>query len=448
MINTLAAMLSSYESGMTLPQSFYTDEGVFTAEKRDIFQAHWLFVGHSCEVTEPGEYFTVPIGDESLIIVRDQQGNLQAYFNVCRHRGSRLTTESKGCVRSLVCPYHGWAYDLEGRLKAARLMGEDFEKKDYPLHRAHVRELCGLVFVCLSSGDPPDFEDAIRAIAPQLLLHRLEQAKVVGRDSYLVNANWKTIIENNRECYHCQVAHPEFMSANYDAGLPGDRRNHDSRFEQKQAQSYRLWEAMGLNPRDVSFPNGAWFRVSRFSLKDGFITESLDGQLVAPLMGDLPNADVGSLRIVGLPNFWAHANADYAMTTRVIPINARQTQIEVTFLVEQNAVEGVDYELENVIAVWQATSEQDWKLCENNYAGVCSTVYQPGKLSPLMESSVISFLDWYIQKLQSKSVSLLEPLPNSLDRISYNSDPKESQSAMQPVALNRSVQIEALNSVS
>lgn len=428
---------------MTLPQVFYTDEEVFAAEMRNIFQTQWLFVGHSCEVREPGDYFTVSIGTESLIIIRESRDTLKAYFNLCRHRGSRLTNETKGCARSLVCPYHGWTYGLDGHLKAARFMGDNFEPKDYPLYCAQLRELCGLVFICLSFK-PPDFEAALKAIAPQLSPHRLEKAKVAGRDRYVVNANWKTILENNRECYHCQVAHPEFISANYDAGLPGDNRGSNSRFQQELAKAYQFWKSMGLNPHEVSFPNGAWFRVSRFPLKDGFVTESLDGQLTAPLMGDLPSEQVGSLRLIGLPNFWAHANADYTMTTRVIPINAHQTQIEVAFLVDEDAIEGIDYELEKVVAIWQATSEQDWMLCENNYAGICSSVYQPGQLSPIIESSVVSFLDWYIRKLQSNREAFGLPLQET----SRDIDAKESRSAMQPVALNSSVQIEALNGIS
>lgn len=430
MMSTLLPLLQSYKSGMSLPQGFYTDEALFAADMQQVFQSQWLFAGHSCEVKEAGEYFTLTVGKESLIVVRDREGELRAFFNVCRHRGSKLVTDAQGCAKALVCPYHGWAYDLDGELKAARFMG-DIDLEDYPLVTAHVREVAGLVFVCLAAEAPTlesRFENAMRAIAPQLSSHRLERAKVAGRDRYIVNANWKTIIENNRECYHCQVAHPEFMAANYDSGLPGDNRSN-ARFQQKLNEAYRHWERIGLSPSDVSFPDGAWFRIARFPLKDGFITESFDGQMSAPLMGDLADENVGSLRLVGLPNFWGHANADYAMTTRLLPISASQTQVDVVFLVNSDAVEGVDYDLKKVSAVWRATSEQDWQLCENNYAGICSLAYQPGILSPSMEASVVSFLEWYIQKLQV----VLENTNLS--------------STVQPKAFNRNAQVEALSSV-
>ncbi|MEM8505569.1 MAG: aromatic ring-hydroxylating dioxygenase subunit alpha [Cyanobacteria bacterium P01_D01_bin.1] len=424
-------LLDSYLPGMTLPQAFYTDASVFETDMQAVFQTQWLFVGHSCEVSEPGQYFTVEVGHEPLIVVRDRQKNLRAHFNVCRHRGSKLTSKQAGCTKALVCPYHGWTYELEGELKAARFMGNSFDKAAYPLASVQVRELAGLVFICLAD-DPPDFEAAFAAIAPQLSPHGLGHTKVAVRDRYTINANWKTIIENNRECYHCQVAHPEFMMANYDAGLPGDERDSGDRFAQKLSESYRRWESLGLSPKDVSFPSKSWFRVSRFPLKAGFVTESLDGQLTAPLMGSLTDADVGSLRIISLPNFWAHANADYAMTTRVIPISASQTQIEVTFLVHADAVEGTDYNPDNVAAVWRATSEQDWQLCENNYAGICSSAYRPGMLSSAMESSVAAFLDWYLMLLKSCSKTKTE---------------NKKSLSMEPIALNRRVKVREMNGV-
>jgi Rieske 2Fe-2S family protein len=210
-----------------------------------------------------------------------------------------------------------------------------------------------------------------------------------------VKANWKTLIENNRECYHCRVSHPEFCMSNYDLGLPGDTRS-DAGYDAVLDNEYYRWRGLGLSPREVSFPNGHPYRISRLPLKEGYITESLDGSRVAPLMGDLTDENAGSLRIITLPNFWAHANCDYAMTTRLTPVNASLTKVEVTFLVDQNAVEGKDYDPERVAHVWKATSEQDWELCENNYAGIKSIAYEPGPFSELTEGSVESFLQWYL----------------------------------------------------
>ncbi|MEO0988834.1 MAG: SRPBCC family protein, partial [Cyanobacteria bacterium J06639_14] len=234
-------------------------------------------------------------------------------------------------------------------------------------------------------------------IGPQLAPHRFDQAKVIVRDHYTVNANWKTILENNRECYHCQVAHPEFMVANYDAGLPGDDRPINRHFQALKAAANQRWEAMGLQACNADYLDGSWCRAARFPLRDGCVTESLHGRMTAPLMGDLPSEDVGSLRIIGLPNFWGHANADYGMTTQVIPISPSETEVIVAFLVREDAVAGVDYSPEDVAAVWRITSEQDWQICESNYAGIRSSIYQPGHLSLAMEGLLAEFIDWYLQ---------------------------------------------------
>jgi Rieske 2Fe-2S family protein len=392
-------LIASYAPGLSLPREFYTSEALHQIEMHQVFATNWLLAGHTCELAQPGDYITVEIGDESVILIRDSDNHIYAHYNVCRHRGSRIVLDECGNTRALTCPYHQWVYRPNGQLIGARLMGEGFCKSHFRLHPVHVRELAGLLFVCLAD-EPPDFRPAYHAIAPQLLPHGLDRAKVICRHEYTVQANWKTIIENNRECYHCRVSHPEFIMSNYDLGLPGDQRE-DAKFDGLLAHSYRQWEARGLCPREYSFPDGQWFRVARYPLREGFLTESLDGHLTAPLMGDLPDANVGSLRLIGVPNFWAHANADYTMTTRISPLSATQTRIDVAFLVRADAVEGEDYDPQRVAAVWQATSEQDWELCENNYAGIRSAAYTPGPLSPLTENSVQGFYNWYLGQLQA-----------------------------------------------
>ena len=270
-------------------------------------------------------------------------------------------------------------------------MGDDFDKDRYQLRSAEVREVAGLLFVCLAPDEStPDFDHFYEAIEPQLKPHGLEKSKVVIRHHYEVKANWKTLIENNRECYHCRVSHPEFCMSNYDLGLPGDLRS-DAGYDSLLDNEYERWRELGLSPREVSFPGGYPYRVSRLPLKEGFVTESLDGMQVAPLMGDLTDPRVGSLRLITLPNFWGHANCDYAMTTRLAPVSAGTTRVVVSFLVHEDAVEGEDYDPERVAYVWKETSEQDWELCENNYAGIKSLAYEPGPFSELTESSVESF---------------------------------------------------------
>jgi Rieske 2Fe-2S family protein len=389
------------QPGMGLPRSYYVDDTVFAAEMEGVLTRGWLFAGHTCELVAPGDYVVVDVGPESVIVARTRTGGLAAYHNVCRHRGSRLADRPRGRVRAWTCPYHQWVYDLDGTLRGARLMGSAFSTDGWDLLPVALEEVAGLLWVSLADAPPP-FAPAAAAIGPQLAPHGLERATVAARDRYRVRANWKTVVENNRECYHCRVGHPEFCRANYDLGTFGDQRRQAGH-DRAVAEAYGRWRRDGLAPADVSFPGGAWYRVSRLPLRDGYRTETLDGRPAAPPMGRLTGTDPGSLRLIGLPTMWAHANLDYAMTTRLVPVDAATTDVEVTFLVAAGAVEGSDYDGDAVTSVWRATCEQDWALCERAYAGVRSRGYRPGPLSPVVEGSVDAWLGWYLDQLGAAS---------------------------------------------
>lgn len=378
--------------GWSLPQRAYTDPAVFAADLEHVFGAGWLFAGHSCELGETGRYLAVTVGRDRVIVVRGEDGELHGHHDTCAHRGSRMLGADSGTVKAFVCPYHQWVYDLDGRLRSARLMGECFPTSAYRLAPVAVRELAGLVFVCVAA-EPPDFTAFAAAVGPALEPHGLAGARVVARDHYRVRAHWKTLVENNRECYHCRGSHPEFSVANYDLGTHGDVRTNPH-YASAVAAARSRWARAGLPIDDVSFPGGTWFRVARLPLRDGFVTETLDGRPAAPLMGTLPDPDVGSLRVIGLPNLWAHANCDYAATTRLTPVDAGTTDVDVTFLVRGDAPDDA-VDVDALTRVLRATSEQDWELCENNYAGIASRGYRPGPFSPVVEASVESFVRWY-----------------------------------------------------
>jgi Rieske 2Fe-2S family protein len=382
-----------------LPAAYYLEKEIFVAELDSVFRPGWLFAGHSCELSAPGDYLVFSLGADSVIVVRDEMGTLLAHHNVCRHRGSRICTEARGSARAFVCPYHQWVYGLDGQLRAARLMGADFPTDRYRLAAAAVREVAGLIFVCLVDDPAPDFDPPAAAITAQLGPHELARASVVHRAHYRVQANWKTLVENNRECYHCRGSHPEFLQANFEFGTHGDPRR-SAQYEHALAQAYQRWTADGLSPAEVNFPGGSWYRIARLPLRAGFRTESMDGAAVAPPMGQVGDHP-GSLRLITLPTMWAHANLDYAVTTRLTPISASCTDVDVCFLVDGHARDE-DVDLPRLVKVWTATSEQDWQLCEANYAGLRSPAYQPGPLSQVVEASVDHFLRWYITRLERR----------------------------------------------
>jgi len=394
---TILSVPPAMTPGYSLPQDYYVSADVFAMDLDLVFARSWLFIGAATELAEPGDTLVWSLGRDSVLLIRDETGRISAHHNVCRHRGCRLQADGQHSVRAVVCPYHQWTYGLDGSLRGAPHMGADLARDELSLRPVHLRELSGLLFVCFAEAPPP-FDEAAAAVEPQLRPHRLERTKVAARCHYTVAANWKMLVENNRECYHCRVNHPEFCQSNYDVGGSGDSRRSTG-YDATLAAQQERWLAQGLAPREVSFEGDGWFRVARLPLKDGYVTESLSGNLVAPVLGDLASTDVGSLRLITLPNSWSHANADYAMTTRLTPIRADCTDVDVTFFVRDDAVEGADYHLDELTAVWIATSEQDWELCEQNYAGVRSRGYLPGPLSPVTEGSVDTFHRWYERSL-------------------------------------------------
>lgn len=392
------AVLPPSTPGYSLPQDYYIDPDVFALDMEQVFASSWLFVGAAAELPHAGDTLVWSIGRDSVLLTRDEGGRINAHHNVCRHRGCRLQPDGHESVRVVVCPYHQWTYGLDGTLRGTPHMGDGLVRDELGLRPVHVRELGGLLFVCFVEVAPP-FEAAFDAVLPQLRPHRLDRTRVAARFHYSVAANWKMLVENNRECYHCRVNHPEFCQSNYDVGGSGDIRRSTG-YDATLAEHQERWRLQGLAPREVSFEGDGWFRVARLPLREGYVTESMSGRLVAPVLGDLTTTDVGSLRLITLPNSWSHANADYAMTTRLTPVRADRTAVDVTFFVRDDAVEGDDYDVDELTKVWVATSEQDWALCEQNYAGVRSRGYLAGPLSPVTEGSLQTFHHWYQRRLE------------------------------------------------
>lgn len=361
-----------------------------------VFRKEWLLAGVGRQIPKYGDYMTFNVVGDSIIITRGKDNEIRAFHNTCRHRGSRICLEAKGHAKILSCPYHRWAYNLEGKLVSARLMEEDFNKGAYSLKRVHVRMLCDLIYICLAQ-DPPDFEGTKNAIEPQLSWHQPEKTKVCYQHEFEVKANWKLLLENNRECYHCATGHPQFNKANYDLGGYHDTRINEI-FEARKKIYHEKWEKLGIPTQVISFPGGSSYRCERMILKEGFVTETLTGEPSAPVLGKLPEVDTGSVRVITLPNAWYHANCDYIMLSYVMPMDPEHTKVRVAYLVHEDAVENQNYVTTDVTAVWLATSEQDWFLCENIQAGICSSFYEPGPFSKLVEGSVEDFVQWYLKR--------------------------------------------------
>ncbi len=405
----IATGLARCRPGWSLPGEFYSDETVYQADLDRVWRRGWLFAGHACEIRHPGDYFCLEVAQDSIVVLRGDDGEIRSFHNVCRHRGSLLCTESAGHVARLVCPYHQWTYGRDGKLVACRGMPNELDKSQFGLKEVQTREVEGLIYLSLAEKPTP-FEPAQQLLSDLLQPQGLRRAKVARAVDYLVKANWKLVWENNRECYHCNANHPQYIKANFDHYNADDTTPRIR--EQMTAtvrRSEEKWAAAGLAATHKQtgmtvFPDAErniWYSANRTPLVEGYVSESMEGSQVAPLMGEYQSPDVGTLRIRTLPNFWNHASCDHAVSTRLLPAGPQRTSIRVWWLVDEKAVEGRDYELSQLMPFWQLTSEQDWEICERQQRGVNSSAYAPGPYSTFKEYNVDGFVRWYLGMLRS-----------------------------------------------
>ncbi len=404
---SIDSLIARCQPGWSLPREFYSDQKVYEADVERIWRRGWLFAGHSCEVQNAGDYFTLEVDTDSLIVIRGDDGVVRGMHNVCRHRGSLICTEPAGQATRLVCPYHQWTYGRDGKLLACRGMQEELDKSQFGLRAVHAREIEGLIYISLADK-PPAFDAAQQLLSSLARSQGLQRARVAKAVDYLVKANWKLVWENNRECFHCNVNHPQYIKANFDHYNADDTTPRTKkRIAAVVARSEQKWAAVGLAASHKQtgmtvFPdveNNIWFSANRTPLVEDYVSETMDGKQVAPLMGDYQAADVGTLRMRSLPNFWNHSSCDHAVSTRLLPAGPQQTTVRVYWLVDAKAVEGRDYQLEKVMPFWQLTSEQDWEICERQQRGVNSHAYTPGPYSTYKEYNVDGFVRWYLKML-------------------------------------------------
>ena len=395
-------LVRSRRRGWSLEQPFYVDPLYFQLDLDRVFRTGWLFAGHTCQIKEPGDYFCYDIAQDSLIIIRGNDGKVRALFNVCRHRGSLICKAVKGHVKRLVCPYHQWTYDTDGSLIRNTWMPADFVNDDFNLKQAHVKTVAGLIYVSLAPV-APEFapQDDLKGL---LEFHGLENAKVAYSETYDIAANWKLVIENQRECYHCPAKHKGYAKIQFDTDV--DNSENQSEIEARWDESREKWAAMGL---DVSLADHryamkrSWWRVNRTPFRKGCVSETVDGQPVAPLMGKFTDPDAGNARANTYPNFWLHGSSDHVHTMRVTPIDENTTRIQADWLVNETAEEGVDYSVERVIAFSKRVNEEDHEIAEDQAKGVMSSRYQPGPYSPVKEKLVEHFVAWYIEQIDQIS---------------------------------------------
>ncbi|MFL6667834.1 MAG: aromatic ring-hydroxylating dioxygenase subunit alpha, partial [Burkholderia ambifaria] len=343
------------------------------------------------------------------IIIRDDDMQVRAFHNVCRHRGSRLVNDAQGSVGKLVCPYHQWTYDLDGSLLHAEHMTSGFDRKCHSLKPVHLRSLAGLLFVCFADVPPSDFDDMQRAVEPYLAPHALRGCKVAFATDLIEEGNWKLTMENNRECYHCVANHPELTISLYEYGFGYQRSDANAEgmdaFAETCVRRGKEWAEMGLPSAEIEkLSDVTGFRTQRLPLDRHGESQTLDAKVASKkLLGKFEQADLGGLSFWTQPNSWHHFMSDHIVTFSVIPLSAGKTLVRTKWLVHKDAKEGIDYDVKNLTAVWNATNDQDRALVEFSQRGATSSAYEPGPYSPFTEGLVEKFSAWYIGRLAEKT---------------------------------------------
>lgn len=395
-------LIDEHRKDWSLQQAFYLDPEIFALERELWFPRQWVIVAHVSEVPEKGSHIVRQLFDEEIIVARhgDGEDDIAAYYNVCTHRGSRLCVKD-GRSRLLVCPYHAWSFRLTGELQTRRDLPEGVHGDSLGLHKVPTKVIGGLVMCGLDAASLPDIEPAAAGLGDLLRENGVANARIVARKSYLTKANWKLVLENFLECYHCRPAHPEYFRVN------GHVKVTAMRDDDKAAEWQEEVEAWHSVIGDAEFHKGIWepgdldtmpFAMHRKPIGSGRLTLSDDGQPVSRLMGGRGAYDggengfrIGRLSFLSAPN-------DYLTMFQMIPRNANETDVILTWLVDRDADPALD--VDKVSWMWDVTTVQDKKITEDNAEGIASRVYRPGPYTPL-ESQTAFFIETYLSQLRT-----------------------------------------------
>ena len=403
----IAHLLQQDRPGHTLPRELYVSDDAFEFDAHVMLKSVWLYACTVAHVKQPGDYFVFELASNSIIIVRGRDNQVRAFWNSCRHRGSRICEQQRGRAARLTCPYHQWTYGLDGALLAARSMADDFDKQDHGLAPVALENIGGLIFICMADEPPPI--DRVKAdIADQIAIYDLDKCKVAVQDDLIEDANWKLVMENNRECYHCDAGHPELVGVlgtyGFGKGLPEDGASDvvdDSAFDAIVEAKRAQWQEMGIFRDLIEFPDGWWHRVARLPLANGAVTQSIDGKLACNrFIGPFTEPEGSSLSVWTQPNSWHHFCCDHVVTFSLTPLSAGQSLLRTSWLVHEDAVEGVDYDPDRIAALWRTTNDQDGRFSQLNHLGIANEGYRQGPYA-VEEKLVEAFKDFYVERAKA-----------------------------------------------
>jgi glycine betaine catabolism A len=362
----------------TLPGDHYTSPEIFAAEQERIFESMWFCAARSSDLATPGAYRTVTVGRESVLLTRTRDDAVRAFLNVCRHRGARLCTQESGEVkRAFQCPYHAWTYSLEGKLVAAPNLTRmpDVDRTEYGLATVAVREWLGYVWVCLAD-DPPSFEEQVvgevvarLGDAAAIERYGVDGLAVGRRIVYDVRANWKLIVENFMECYHCATIHPELTEV-----LP------------EFADGYAAQYFVG---------HGAEFGAD----VKGFTVDGSEGVHRIPTV--TADQDRRYYAITVKPQVFVNLVPDHVIFHRMYPLAADRTVVECDWLYLPEVVaSGTD--VSRSVELFDRVNRQDFAACERCQPGMGSRLYAGGGVLVPSEHHIGAFHAFVLDRLGAR----------------------------------------------
>jgi Rieske 2Fe-2S family protein len=361
----------------------------YSIDFEKIVLPHWSIVGHISEIPNIGDSLVTTIGKESIIIIRDNDNNINALLNVCPHRGSRICDLGISNNTKLVCPYHAWAFELTG------------EGVRGSLRKFHVKILGGLILIALVDT-PLLLNNVLHDLLPVIKAYGWEKAKVVYRKTFKFQANWKVVLRDFLECYHCANVHPEYAKIHGSDSQRFLRKDFDPTsvnpttpdHEGVYIPSTDHWVHKN---RPVSDQESITVYQNRL-LSTDCVTGSKDGRPVAPLMGKYKDKVYDQTRtgvIFGILNV-TMSYPDYTVIWRLNPKSDNYSETEILWLVDESAAEGKDYILDDLIYLWVKTAQEDVDFLVKVQEGSMSYFFDlPGKLISDLEETVVRFNSWY-----------------------------------------------------
>jgi len=358
---TLRTVDRPLDRARTLPGPLFSDPGVFDLEFERLFRRSWQCIGRENEIARPGSFRTVEVGGSGVVVLRDGGGELRAFHNVCRHRGTRLVEPASGeGLTRLLCPYHAWTYGLDGRLLGTPHMSDakEFDHDDYGLHPVRLATWRGFVFLTLDAKAPP-LERTLGGLVRRAAPYPLETLRRTHRVTYEIAANWKLVVQNANECYHCPGVHPQLV----------------------KITPYRSGEE-DLREGPVF---GGWM-----DFVDGVTTATMSGTTARRPFASLPAEDLRRVYYYVLypGNFWSFF-PDYVTFDWFQPLGPDRTRLVFDLYVDGRETDPADDAME----FWETTNRQDWHICEMAHLGSKTVAYSQGRYSS--EEEVVHLVDRY-----------------------------------------------------